>query len=215
MFLRISVKTREGGKKIKRGMKIFLIIIGIIAILGYIFFIVDYNNDNKVATIKAIIVKVNERNLLVQGLENETLYSIGTTNFPNIKLKKGQEILIYFDGNIMETYPERLGNIGKIEIIEEESNTKISKEILRYCYSSNENVNIDILELTNSRISLTITDTNEYPYQYAHSYKINKKVKNENYIGTGEVIGKNTENTTAGYTRNRCPIYMAISRQNF
>ena len=196
-------------------MKIFLIIIGIIAILGYIFFIVDYNNDNKVATIKAIIVKVNERNLLVQGLENETLYSIGTTNFPNIKLKKGQEILIYFDGNIMETYPERLGNIGKIEIIEEESNTKISKEILRYCYSSNENVNIDILELTNSRISLTITDTNEYPYQYAHSYKINKKVKNENYIGTGEVIGKNTENTTAGYTRNRCPIYMAISRQNF
>ncbi len=158
-------------------------------------------NDNMRATIKAVVVKVNENNLLAMGIENGTeLYSIGIKNTEDIEFKKGQEILIYFNGDVMETYPAQLGNIGKIEILKEQSDVQIPDDILRFCYNSKDNVTITISELSNSGITLNITDTNELPYNYAHSYIINKKVKNENYTGVGEQIGENTNNSTAGYT---------------
>jgi len=170
-------------------------------------------NDNMKATIKAVVVKVNENNLLAMRIENGTeLYSVGLKNAKNIELKKGQEILIYFNGYVMESYPAQLGNIGKIEIVKDESSTQIPDDIIRYCYSSRDNVNIVVSELTNRGISLTITDTNELSYNYSHSYKINKKVKNENYTGVGQKIGEDTENSTSGYTRNRARIYMEGSR---
>ena len=158
-------------------------------------------NDNMRATIKAVVVKVNENNLLAMGIENGTeLYSIGIKNTEDIEFKKGQEILIYFNGDVMETYPAQLGNIGKIEILKEQSDVQIPDDILRFCYNSKDNVTITISELSNSGITLNIVDTNELPYNYAHSYIINKKVKNENYTGVGEQIGENTNNSTAGYT---------------
>ena len=158
-------------------------------------------HDNMRATIKAVVVKVNENNLLAMGIENGTeLYSIGIKNIENVEFKKGQEILIYFNGDVMETYPAQLGNIGKIEILKEQSDVQIPDDILRFCYNSKDNVTITISELSNSGITLNITDTNELPYNYAHSYIINKKVKNENYTGVGEQIGENTNNSTDGYT---------------
>ncbi len=166
--------------------------------------ITNTENDNMKATIEAIVVKVNENNLLAMGIENgNELYSVGLKNFKNIEFKKGQKILIYFSGDVMESYPAQFSNIGKIEIIEEKSNIEIPDDILRYCYSSKDNIQVTINELTNSGITLTITDTNELPYQYAHSYKINKEVKNDDYTGTGHKIGQDTYNTTSGYTRNR------------
>lgn len=158
-------------------------------------------NDNMSSTIKAVIVKVNENNLLAMGIENGVeLYTIGLNNIKDIELKKEQEILIYFDGNIMETYPAQLGNIEKIEIIKEKSDIKIPDEIIRFCYNSKDNVDITILELSRNGITLIIKDTNDLPYNYSHSYIINKKVKNENYTGVGEQIGENTNNSTAAYT---------------
>ena len=112
--------------------------------------------------------------------------------------------MIYYDGFVMTTYPGQLGNVGKIEIIKEKSNIEIPDNILKFCYSSRSKVNINISELTNKGISLTITDTNELPYNYSHSYIINKKYNNEDYTGIGQKIGEDTENSTAGYTRNRC-----------
>ena len=71
------------------------------------------------------------------GIENGTeLYSIGITNTEDIEFKKGQEILIYFNGDVMETYPAQLGNIGKIEILKEQSDVQIPDDILRFCYNS-------------------------------------------------------------------------------
>lgn len=192
----------------KKGLKITLIIIGILALLALTFFTIDYlrvkkqepENDNMKATIKAVIVKVNNKHLLAMGIEATTgLYSVGFKQ-ENIEFKQGQEVLIYFDGTVMETYPAQLGNVEKIEIIKEKSDIQIPTSILRYCYSSRDKVNVTIMELTNSAISLTITDTNEIPYDYAHDYKINKKAKNENYTGIGEKIGEDTENSTSGYT---------------
>ena len=173
----------------------------------------EQENDNMQATLKAVVVKVNENNLLAMGIENGTeLYSIGLKNIKDIELKKGQEILIYFSGYVMESYPAQLGNIGKIEIIKDKSDVSIPDDILRFCYNSKDNVTITISELTKSGITLNIKDTNELPYNYSHSYIINKKVKNENYTGVGEQIGENTNNSTAGYTRNRIRIYMERSR---
>ena len=158
-------------------------------------------NDNTKATIKAVVVKVDENHLLAVGIENGTeLYSIGLKNINDIQLKKGQEVLIYFNGDVMETYPAQLGNVEKIEILKEKSEVQISDDILRFCYNSKNNVTITVSELSNSGITLNIKDTNKLPYNYAHSYVINKKVKNENYTGVGEQIGENTNNSTAGYT---------------
>ena len=173
-----------------------------------------YEQDNNMrATLKAVVVKVNDNNFLAMGIENGTgLYSIG---LDNMELKKGQEILIYFNGDVMETYPAQLGDVGKIEIVKDKSDTPIPDDILRFCYSSKDNVTITISELSNSGITLNIKDTNELPYNYSHSYVINKKVENENYTGVGEQIGENTNNSTAGYTRNRNRIYLERSRKNF
>ena len=173
----------------------------------------DEENDNMNATINAVVVKVNENNLLAMGIENGTdLYSVGLKGAKNIKFEKGQEILIYFNGDVMESYPAQLGNIGKIEIIKEKGDIQIPDNIMRFCYNSKNQINITISELTNVGITLTITDKNELPYKYAHSYKINEKVKNENYTGVGQKIGEDTENSTSGFTRNRIRIYMARSK---
>lgn len=169
--------------------------------------------DNTKATTKAVIVKVNENSLLVSDAENMMLlYSVGTKNFKNIEFEKGQEILIYHSGDIMESYPAQFGNVGKIEITEKQSTKQIPDDIIRFCYNTTDNVSISVNEFTRSGITLTITDKNELPYEYSHSYKINKKVKNENYTGAGQKIGEDTENTTAGFTRNRNRIYMGRSR---
>lgn len=166
----------------------------------------DYGteNDNTVATTKAVVVKVNENSLLVSDTENmNLLYSVGIKNFKNIEFKKGQEILIYHSGDIMESYPAQFGNVGKIEIIEKKSNQEIPDDIIRFCYNTTDDVNVSVNKFTRTGITLTITDKNELPYKYSHSYKINKKVRNENYTGVGQKIGEDTENSTSGFTRNR------------
>lgn len=161
-------------------------------------------NDNMKSQIKAVVVEVNKNYLLAMGIGDTTsLYSIGITDEENIEFKQGQELLIYFNGTVMESYPAHLGNVGKIEIIKEKSEIEIPDNILRYCYSSTESVTVSVNKLTKSSISLTIKDTNELPYEYSNDYTIYKKVKNENYTGIGYQIGENTGNSTAGYTRNR------------
>lgn len=184
----------------KKSSKIALIII-VIFILMALICLTYYLIMQRKTTINAVVVKVHDNSLTVMGVRNASeLISVGFTDEGNIGFEKGQEILIYFDGTIMETYPAQLGNVRKIEILKEKSDIKIPDDILRYCYSSKDNVKITVNELTNSGITLSITDSNELPYNYSHKYKINKKVKNQEYTGVGEKIGKDTENSIAGYT---------------
>lgn len=180
----------------------------------------DFNNEIKAyeencnmrATIKAVVVKIDENHLLAMGIENgNELYSIGLQNVKDIELKKEQEIIVYFNGDVMESYPAQLGNIGKIEIVKNKSDVKIPDNIIRFCYNSKDKVQVTINELTNSGIALTISDTNDLQYNYSHNYIINKKVKNENYTNVGQKIGEDTENSIAGFTRNRSRIYLERS----
>ena len=160
-------------------------------------------NDNMAATMKAVIIKVYETGLMVMQIDEDRSEVISLGIKEDIGFKKGQELLIHYNGMILESYPAQLGNVGKIEITKENSDVVIPDNILRTFYSFHEKVNITISELTNIGISLTITDTNEIPYDFAHSYIINKKVKNKDYTGKGQKIGEDTENSVAGFTRNR------------
>lgn len=203
-----------------------LVIIALVAVIlvtvGYSK-IKYYGKDNMSATTKAVVVKVNEKNLAVMeiGKTNSLLY-VGLKNAEDMEFKQGQEILIYFDGIILTTYPGQLSNVGKIEIIKEKSNVKIPEEVFRTFYSSSNNVKVSVSKLTSTGISLVIADTNQYPYNYANTYTIykkNKQVENINiepiitesetsnsippYIGTGQVLwedAKKISNEEVKYT---------------
>lgn len=160
-------------------------------------------NNNTKATMKAVILKVNKNSLMVMKADNQSLCSVSFSNEGNIGFKQSQEILVYFDGMIAESYPSQIHNVGKIEILKEQTDIEIPESVLRYCYSSKDNVTISVSNLTNTEIEIAIKDTNELKYEYPNTYRIYKKVKNENYTGIGYQIGENTGNTTAGYSRNR------------
>lgn len=149
----------------------------------------------------AVVVKVDEKSMLVLASDSDSmLASVGFLKEGNIGYKQGQEIAIYYSGDILESYPCQLAGIEKIEIVKDKSNKEIPDSILRYCYSSRDNVSVEIAELTNSGIYLKITDTNELKYNYSHKYEITKKVKNPSYTGVGYKIGEATETSTAGFT---------------
>lgn len=190
----------------KRRLKITLIILGILVLITFILWAIYYSKkkNSTISTATGVIVKVNEKSLDVMGIENATgLFNVGYTSEGDIGFKQGQEILIYFNGMVLESYPAQLGKVGKIKIVKEESNISIPDEVLRFYYSSSSNVNVTVSELTSKGIQFNITDTNELPYSYSNSYTIYKRVKNEEYTGIGYKIGENTENSTSGYTRNR------------
>ena len=97
--------------------------------------------------------------------------------------KEGQEVLIYFDGTILESFPAQLSNVKNVEIIKEKSDIDIPEKILRFYNNSKNNVNITVNELTNDSITLSIVDKNDLSYNYSDNYKITREIKNEEYTG--------------------------------
>ena len=167
----------------------------------------EYNSyENSMAfTLSAIVIEVNNNSLDVMGINNEreelnTLYNVNFAKEGNKGFKQGQEILISFDGMILETFPGQINNVGRIEIIREKSEIEIPDDVLRFYNNSEDKVEIKISELTNRGLTIEITDSNQLPYEYSDEYVIYKEVKNENYTGVGEKVGEDTENSTSGYT---------------
>lgn len=166
----------------------------------------NYNleNENMKAKMNAVVVKVNENSMVViEAKKPNELLIVGFSDEGDIGYKQGQEILIYYDGMVLTSYPGQIYNIGKIEIKKEKSDIEIPDKAFRYCYSSRDNVRVEISELTRNSIILNITDTNEFKFVYADNYKISKEVKNPNYTGVGYKIGEDTSNSTAPYVRTR------------
>lgn len=152
--------------------------------------------------LEAVVMEVYPQSLGVMGIKNnegsQDLYTVSFAQEGNIGFKEGQEVAIYFDGTVAESYPAQIHNVNKIEITKEESQITIPDEVLRYYNSSKDNVSINITDLTNTGFTITITDTNEIPYEFSNDYTLYKEVKNEDY--TGQFIGENTGNSTAGFT---------------
>lgn len=170
-------------------------------------------DDNEIETkstdsvMKAIIVKVNENDLLVVPTNKlEELYSVSLKGIENKEFKRNQEIEIFWNGDILTIYPGQINNVSKIDIVKEETDEEISEKVLRFCYSKVDNVSAKINEFTLDKIKFTITDKNEIPYTYnKEDFKLYKKEPNENYTGVGQKVGEETEHSTAGYTGTGSP----------
>ena len=160
--------------------------------------------SNAVATLSAVVMEVHESGLSVMEIkEGESSYDLYTVSFAqegNIGFKQGQEVLVYFDGIVAESFPAQIFNVSKIEITKEETDITIPDDVIRYYNNTTDNVKVDISELATTGVKITITDTNELSYEYSNNYVIYEKVKNENYTGKGYQIGEDTENSTSGYT---------------
>ena len=160
--------------------------------------------NNMLTSIRGMVMEVYENSLSVMGIEagNEpgSLYSVSFAEDGNIGFKQGQEVLIYFDGMLLETYPEQIHNVGKIEIVSEQSEVEIPDDVTRYYNNTQDKVDANVTDLTTKGVTITITDTNELPYEYSNDYKLEKEVKNEGYTGQGQYIREVTDNSLPAYT---------------
>lgn len=93
----------------------------------------EIEDKEKQSTKKAVVVKVYDKTLLVLGIEREkSLYDVSFSEEGNIGFKPGQEVLIYFDGVVMTSYPGQISNVSKIEITKEQSDIEIPDDVLEY-----------------------------------------------------------------------------------
>jgi len=160
-----------------------------------------YKNPDMVWTMKAVVVRVHEKSLSVMGIDNTNdLYSVSFADEGNIGFKQGQEILIYSNGMIADSYPAQIHHVGKIEIIKEKSNISIPESVLKFFYSSRNNVVVNISKLTTTGISLTIIDNNEFQYDYSNEYRLDKNNKQaESNNAKPTMLQLATSNTTSAY----------------
>lgn len=168
-------------------------------------------NDNMAEKIKILVVGVEEQYLKAVRISDNQIGEELCVYFSedgDIGFKRGQEVLVYFNGDILTSWPAQISNPGKLEIVKQESDIEIPKYVLKNFYSSKNNVNINVTEISNKGISFTIEDKNDVKFDYGNTYALDKQVRNENYTGVGEKIGEDTEYSTSGYTRSRFRILL-------
>lgn len=189
----------------KKALKIIIVILCTIIIIGEILFLIDFfrvkagkeaivfsnvsklikkdeeKNSSIEEVIKCVVVKVNKNSITVMKIENDSddVYAVKINQEDGEKYKKGQEIYVYFDGNVEKMGNLKINNVKKIEIIKEESDTKIPEEILKYYYNQVDNVKANVIEITKKGINIEITDSNEIPYKYSKTYSLYKVSKIE------------------------------------
>lgn len=189
----------------KKALKIIIVILCTIIIIGEILFLIDFfrvkagkeaivfsnvsklikkdeeKNSSIEEVIKCVVVKVNKNSITVMKIENDSddVYAVKIKQEDGEKYKKGQEIYVYFDGNVEKMGNLKINNVKKIEIIKEESDTKIPEEILKYYYNQVDNVKANVIEITKKGINIEITDSNEIPYKYSKTYSLYKVSKIE------------------------------------
>lgn len=254
----------------KRGLKIFLIIIGLIIVMGLAFFAVDYfrvqkqeepifcikttthrdggtqeyigfgykiidfntlngydeikigtwfmnyedfqNEMNSQSTINAIIVNVNDNSLGVVHKDNlNEIMIIAIPDEDKNEYKENEEILIYFDGSILETYPAQVNNVSKIEIVNEKSNETIPTNVLRYFNSSKDNLEVTVDNISNSEIVINIKDSNEIKYEFSNKYSILKKNEDTSQKEP-EIVVPETSNSTSSSEGTGVPIWKEITK---
>ena len=126
---------------------------------------------------KAVVVNADNGSLYVNP-EFQGLTSLSYNKEDGVQYKKGQELLVTYSGDIMQTYPSQIIT-KKIEIISESSNIKVSKDSYRYFNDKNK-VDINIKSVNESGVVLVIRDENEVPYAYGN-ITILKKNANGGY----------------------------------
>ena len=143
-------------------------------------------DNNMSATKKAVIVKVLPNALWVMEPENyDDLIEVTYSEENSSKFKQGQEILIYYnkEWQLDKSLKILIMNVGKIEILKEQSEVEIPKNMIIACYNSKDNIEVYDMAITNKKLEYKIKDTNDYKYEISESYEIYKietKEQNEN-----------------------------------
>lgn len=118
-------------KKMKLSAKILITIV----ILLIITFILGYVFIRNRLTIRGVVIKSNEKNILIMDVKDESPLYIGLPENVNLHFKEGQEIIVYLEYNtvIIETYPGSIDSqfIKDVKIRKEKSNIRVPEEILQ------------------------------------------------------------------------------------
>lgn len=118
-------------KKMKLSAKILITIV----ILLIITFILGYVFIRNRLTIRGVVIKSNEKNILIMDVKDESPLYIGLPENVNLHFKEGQEIIVYLEYNtvIIETYPGSIDSqfIKDVKIRKEKSNVQVPEEILQ------------------------------------------------------------------------------------
>lgn len=71
-------------------------------------------------TLKGTITEIKEQTMLVQGKDENDIYSVAIKNMPaSPEPKVGYEVEIVYSGPILETYPASFNKVISVKIISE------------------------------------------------------------------------------------------------
>ena len=213
----------------KRGLKVLIIILVILVVVAIAILLVkhfttnevsneltgnsiSYDNADAIATMDVVIAKVDDKSLGVINKDDPN--DILTASIPEgdtNEYKQNQEVRVYFDGIINESYPGSFGKVSKIEILKESSEVTIPEKVLKYFYSSRDNVSVSNINVTQTGISFEIKDTNELKYEYTNTYALYKKNPKAEQVETPSMPIV-TGNTTSSYEGSGIPLWVEATK---
>lgn len=213
----------------KRGLKVLIIILVILVVVAIAILLVkhfttnevsneltgnsiSYDNADAIATMDVVIAKVDDKSLGVINKDDPN--DILTASIPEgdtNEYKQNQEVRVYFDGTINESYPGSFGEVSKIEILKESSEVTIPEKVLKYFYSSRDNVSVSNINVTQTGISFEIKDTNELKYEYTNTYALYKKNPKAEQVETPSMPIV-TGNTTSSYEGSGIPLWVEATK---
>ena len=213
----------------KRGVKILIIVLLVLVVVAIAVLLVkhfttnevsneltgnsiSYDNADAIATMDVVIAKVDDKSLGVINKDDPN--DILTASIPEgdtNEYKQNQEVRVYFDGTINESYPGSFGKVSKIEILKESSEVTIPEKVLKYFYSSRDNVSVSNINVTQTGISFEIKDTNELKYEYTNTYALYKKNPKAEQVETPSMPIV-TGNTTSSYEGSGIPLWVEATK---
>lgn len=213
----------------KRGVKILIIVLVVLVVVAIAVLLVrhfttneasneltgnsiSYDNADSIATMDVVIAKVDDTSIGVINKDDPN--DILTASIPDgdtNEYKQKQEVRVYFDGTINESYPGSFGKVSKIEILKETSEVTIPEKVLKYFYSSRNNVLVSNINVTQTGVSFDITDTNELKYEYTNTYALYKKNPKAGQTETPSMPTV-TGNTTSSYEGSGIPLWVEATK---
>lgn len=213
----------------KRGVKILIIVLVVLVVVAIAVLLVkhfttnevsneltgnsiSYDNADAIATMDVVIAKVDDKSLGVINKDDPN--DILTASIPEgdtNEYKQNQEVRVYFDRTINESYPGSFGKVSKIEILKESSEVTIPEKVLKYFYSSCDNVSVSNINVTQTGISFEIKDTNELKYEYTNTYALYKKNPKAEQVETPSMPIV-TGNTTSSYEGSGIPLWVEATK---
>lgn len=183
----------------KKVLKVFMLIIIIIVLIIFIGIYFKNNYFGKEGLnigkekLRLVVIGIWDFQEILAVDENGNLLQV---RLKEIKLwnemdkfERGQEIEIYYDGVITETYPGKITNVSSYKILKEKSDIEIPEEVKKRYDNSTTNVMVYVRNISNEKLEFRILDTNEISYKYDFECSLSKKNEEKNGFEKIESIG--------------------------